>query len=500
MNGKSVGDREHKAPSIRKNYAYNLIYQVMALLTPFITTPYISRVLGADGVGVQSYTNSVAQYFIIFAALGTASYGQREIARNRDDRRARSRIFWEIELLCAGTTALCVIIWGAVIGMSEEYAPFYAVLTMNIIAVAFDISWFFGGLERYGVIALRNIMFKLLCIVMMFLLVRRREDLLIYMGLIAATTLLGNLSMWGALRGEIERPCLREIRPWRHLKETLVYFVPTIATSVYTMLDKTMLGWYTGESKTQNGYYEYATGFINMAKVLILSFNAVMSARMSYLFAEENRGEIREKLKGALDFVLFLAIPMVFGMAAIAPDFVPWFLGAGYEPVVTLMYVCCPLILIVGLSDYMGSQILTPAGRRAESGKVIVAGAAFNFALNLVLIPRFKAMGAAAASVMAEIFITSMYFRLSRDYLKLSWLILPGLKRLAAAFVMYVAVVRIGALLTGIHASLLTALEIGVGTAVYFALLCILRDDFLLSRKGFALRAGNERTGEQDGE
>ena len=133
-----------KAPSVRKNYIYNLIYQVMTLITPFITTPYISRVLGADGTGVQSYTNSVVQYFAILAALGTASYGQREIARHRDEIKIRSRLFWEIEVLCMATTAACLIIWLFVIGFAREYRPYYVVLTMTLLAVAFDISWFFG--------------------------------------------------------------------------------------------------------------------------------------------------------------------------------------------------------------------------------------------------------------------------------------------------------------------------------------------------------------------
>ena len=146
-------------------------------------------------------------------------------------------------------------------------------------AVAFDISWFFGGLEQYSLIVLRNTAVKLVGIAMLFLFIREKEDLLLYVALTAATGLLGNVSMWGYLKGQVEKPVLKELRPLRHLKETLVYFIPTIATSVYTILDKTMLGWFSGENKSQNGYYEYATGFVNMAKILIMSFNAVMSAR-----------------------------------------------------------------------------------------------------------------------------------------------------------------------------------------------------------------------------
>ena len=376
-----------KAPSVRKNYIYNLIYQVMTLITPFITTPYISRVLGADGTGVQSYTNSVVQYFAILAALGTASYGQREIARHRDEIKIRSRLFWEIEVLCMATTAACLIIWLFVIGFAREYRPYYVVLTMTLLAVAFDISWFFGGLEQYS---LRNTAVKLVGIAMLFLFIREKEDLLLYVALTAATGLLGNISMWGYLKGQVEKPVLKELRPLRHLKETLVYFIPTIATSVYTILDKTMLGWFSGENKSQNGYYEYATGFVNMAKILIMSFNAVMSARMSYLFGTGRMEEIHKRFQDSLDFVLLMAMPIMLGLAGIAAQFIPWFLGNGYLPVTFLMYVCSPLVLVVGLSDCIGSQILTPGGKRAQSGKVIVAGAMVNACLNFLLIPHFE--------------------------------------------------------------------------------------------------------------
>ena len=470
-----------KAPSVRKNYIYNLIYQVMTLITPFITTPYISRVLGADGTGVQSYTNSVVQYFAILAALGTASYGQREIARHRDDMKDRSRLFWEIEILCGATTAACLLIWLFVIGFAREYRPYYIVLTMTLTAVAFDISWFFGGLEQYSLIVLRNTAVKLVGNAMLFLFIRKKENLLLYVALTAATGLLGNISMWGYLKGQVEKPVLRELHPLRHLKETLVYFIPTIATSVYTILDKTMLGWFSGEDKSQNGYYEYATGFVNMAKILIMSFNAVMSARMSYLFGNGRMEEIHQRIRESLDFVLLMAMPIMLGLAGIAAQFIPWFLGSGYLPVTFLMYVCSPLVLVVGLSDCIGSQILTPGGKRAQSGKVIVAGAVVNACLNFLLIPHFQASGAAAASVAAECFITALYLWLGRDFIKLKMLVTYGWKRLFAAVVMLGAGVWTGLFLEQIRGlgPITTFIQIGTGAAVYFVVLLAMRDSFL---------------------
>ena len=470
-----------KAPSVRKNYIYNLIYQVMTLITPFITTPYISRVLGADGTGVQSYTNSVVQYFAILAALGTASYGQREIARHRDDMKDRSRLFWEIEILCGATTVACLLIWLFVIGFAREYRPYYIVLTMTLTAVAFDISWFFGGLEQYSLIVLRNTAVKLVGIAMLFLFIRKKEDLLLYVALTAATGLLGNISMWGYLKGQVEKPVLRELHPLRHLEETMVYVIPTIATSVYTILDKTMLGWFSGEDKSQNGYYEYATGFVNMAKILIMSFNAVMSARMSYLFGNGRMEEIHQRIRESLDFVLLMAMPIMLGLAGIAAQFIPWFLGSGYLPVTFLMYVCSPLVLVVGLSDCIGSQILTPGGKRAQSGKVIVAGAVVNACLNFLLIPHFQASGAAAASVAAECFITALYLWLGRDFIKLKMLVTYGWKRLFAAVVMLGAVVWTGQFLEQVRGlgPITTFIQIGTGAAVYFVVLLAMRDSFL---------------------
>lgn len=466
------------SPSIHLNYIYNLIYQVLTLLTPLITTPYISRVIGPDGTGVQSYTNSIVQYFAIVAALGTTSYGQREIARHRDDQEMRSRLFWEIEILCAITTSICLAVWAGVILFSETYTYFYLVLTMNLMAAAFDISWFFGGLEQYGMIVTRNIIVKLTGIVCLFAFIKEKEDLLLYVALLAATTLFGNMSMWGYLKRFLTKVDIHSLRIKRHLKETIVYFIPTVATSVYTILDKTMLGWFTGNDKSQNGYYEYAAGIVNMGKVLIVSFNTVMSSRMSYLFAEKKRQEIQRMIEASVDFVLLIGMPVMMGLAGIASEFIPWFLGDAYRPVAALLYVCSPLILIVGFSDCMGSQILTPSGKRAQSGKVIVAGAVINAFLNRMMIPRFQAAGASIASVIAEIFITGAYLWLCRDYIRFSVIWKSGWKRCLAAVFMFFFVVWLGTRMdTGPAA---TFVQIGAGAVLYFAVLFVMRDKFLV--------------------
>lgn len=473
MFGKKKSHDYERTPSVRENYTFNLLYQVLTLLTPLLTTPYVARILGADGTGVQSYTNSVVSYFAILAALGTASYGQREIARSRKDRQERSRVFWEIELLCAGSTLICLAAWLALILVSSHYTSYYMVLTLTLVAVAFDVSWFYGGMEQYRLIAVRNMLVKLAGIAVLFLLVKKKDDLLLYVGLLAATGFLGNVSMWGYLGRYVDFVPLKELKIRRHIRQTLIYFIPTVATSIYTVLDKTMLGAMT-EGKSQNGYYEYATGFVNMAKILLISFNTVMSARMSYLFAEEDYEEIDRRKEGALRFVLLLGLPITFGLMGIAGTLIPWFLGDGYEGVIGLLAICSPLVMIVGFSDFMGSQLLTPSGQRGRSSKAIVAGACANVCLNLILIPKFAAAGAALASVAAECLITGLYFYLCKDYLKVSMVLRCGYKNLIAALVMYAGVRMIGTAL-GPH-MWSTLLQIIGGAGIYGVLLLVLKD------------------------
>ena len=185
-----------KTPSIKYNIILSTIHQILTMIVPFITAPYVARVLGADGVGIYSYTSSIQMYFSMFAALGTVSYGTREIARYREDSTVRSVLFWNIELLTIVTTIICMGIWIIWIFISNDYRIYYLVLTLNLAAVVFDISWFYKGLEQFKYIVVQNLFFKILGIVMLFTFVREKDDLVVYIAIMSLVTLLGNASMW----------------------------------------------------------------------------------------------------------------------------------------------------------------------------------------------------------------------------------------------------------------------------------------------------------------
>ncbi|MDY5578092.1 MAG: flippase [Lachnospiraceae bacterium] len=461
-------------PSVKKNFLYSIIYQILNVLTPFITAPYVSRVLGAEGIGIQSYTASVQQYFLMFAVLGTLSYGAREISMNRHDPYKRSKLFWEIELMVITTTTVALLGWFWLIFFTTKYRIYYMVLTIGIIASVFDISWFFNGMEQFKITVIRNSIFKILGILCLFIFIKSNKDLLLYIFIVAVSNLISNFSLWPYMKRYLIKVNPKKLELKKHFKETLIYFVPTIATSVYTVLDKTLLGLITSDV-TQNGYYQQAEKIINLAKSIVFtSINAVVGVRNSYLFAEKQFDEIHQRIKTSFEFIFFMGFGCCFGIMGVAKSFVPMFFGPGYDPVVGLLYIFCPIIVIIGISNCLGSQYYTPCGKRKQSANYLIVGAVVNLYLNLLFISRFGAYGAAVASVIAETVITVLYVKFSDGYGNIKLLIDTGAKKLIAGIGMFVVVYLMNNI--QVNSLVLVVAQVMVGAVVYGLLLVLLRD------------------------
>ncbi len=464
-------------PSIKKNYIYNTLYEILAIISPLITAPYVSRIFEADGVGIYSYTNAITSYFTMFAALGVKSYGQREIAQHRDNKQECSKLFWELEIMCISTTLICLLVWVMLIIFSNSYSIYYMILTMTVVATAFDISWFWGGQEQYKFIVIRNSIIKIAGIILLFTFVHKKSDLLLYIALIAGTGLLGNISMWSYLPKFLTKVDFRSLNVKRHYKETMIYFIPTIATSIYTMLDKAMIGWITNND-SENGYYEQATKIIHICKTIVFSINTVVSSRMSYLFIQKKHDEILKKMKTTMNFIFLIATPIVFGLIGVSSNFVPIFFGKGYEKTVTIIMVMAPLLIIIGISNCLGSLYFTPSGQRARSNKAIITGAVINLICNSFLIYLFASIGAAIASVIAEMTITLMYIFMAKDFFSPKYIISFMWKRITAATVMLAAIIAIG--LLQFEQITVLVIQICGGAAIYFIMLLVLKDKFML--------------------
>lgn len=468
-----------KVLSLKKNFALSSAYQVLLLASPFVTAPYVSRVLGADGIGIYSYTRSIQMYFSLFATLGTASYGAREIARERDSAENRSKLFWEIEILSVFTSLVCLAFWFLfVCFFSKEYKIFFLIFTLNILAVMMDISWFYTGLEQFKYTVGINSFFRILGIVLQFLLIKRHDDLWVYIAIMALTNFLGNLSMWIPLNLFLVKVELRSLKILPHLKETIVYFIPAVSTSLYTLLDKVLIGFLT-RSPEQNGYYEQATQIENAGKTLaFVSLNSVVGSRISYLYKSHRIEEIKERIKTSIKYILFMGCAVAFGIASCAPTFVPWFFGAEYKGAVPLLQMMIPLVVVIGISGCLGSHYYTPSGKRLKSAMFILTGAVVNIVLSVLLIPCFKAAGAVIGSFSAEVLITSLYVANCDGVMTFRKLFMSGWKNLASGLVMFCLIFLLNR--WNVFELLRLFVQVVLGMSVYILLLFFMKDEFVL--------------------
>lgn len=402
--------------SLKKNYIYNLIYQLSVIIIPLITTPYISRVLNADGVGIYSYTLSIVTYFSMFATLGVALYGQLEIAACRDDKYQRSKTFWEILIARTITSIIIIIIYMIYIFFNNKYKTMYLILSINIISTMIDISWYFQGIEKFKLTVTRNLIVKIIGTVLIFIFVKKSNDLFKYAFILQGTILIGNSTLFFYLKKEIQKIKIKELKFYIHWKKSIVYFIPTFATSIYTVLDKSMIGWITG-SEFQNGYYEQAHKIEQTLVTVVTSLAVVTMPRIKYLVKNKMNKEAIVIINNAMEFIIFIAVPMTFGLFIISDNLVPFFLGEKFTECIPILKIFSVLMTIVGLDNTIGKQCLMAAGKQSQFNIGVVCGAILNFILNIILIPKFNALGAAIASVSAEIVILLIFIYYSRELL-----------------------------------------------------------------------------------
>lgn len=394
-----------KKSSVAKNYVYNLIYQILVLILPLITTPYISRVLGPEGTGIYSYTISITTYFILFGSLGISMYAQREIAYVQEKIEIRSKIFWEVIIIRFITLSISMIIFYFTFASKGEYSVYYKILLLEILANCFDISPFFQGMEEFKKIIMRNLIVKIISVISIFIFVKTANDTKNYLLIYALSTFIGNISLWFYLPKYIKIIPVKDLTFMKHIKPTITLFIPQVATQIYTVLDKTMIGSMVVD-KSEVGYYEQSQKIVKILLTLVTSLGTVMLPRIANKFANGKKEEIKENIYNSFQFVYLLAIPMVFGVISVSDIFVPLFLGSGFEKSAIIMCIISPIILIIGLSNVIGTQYLLPTKRQKQYTISVVIGAISNLILNAILITKFLSIGAAIATVFAELMVT----------------------------------------------------------------------------------------------
>lgn len=466
--------------SVTKNYVYNVLYQVLMIILPIVTTPYISRVLGAENIGIYGYTLSISAYFILFGSLGMTLYGQREIAYNQKNKKEYTKIFEEVLIMRLITMIISIAIFYFTLVLHGQYKEYYKILILEILANAIDISWFLQGLEEFKKTVSRNLIIKILSIIAIFAFVKTKNDLYIYFIIYVLSILFGNLSLWLYLPKYLEKVKLKELNIFRHLKPAIILFIPQIAIQVYTILDKTMIGLII-MNKSEVGYYEQAQKLVKMALSLITSMGLVMMPRVASTYEEGNKNIVIEYMYKSFNLVYFLAFPMIIGLLTVSSTFVPWFFGEEYNKVAMLINIISPIILFIGLSNAIGNQYLLAIKRQKEYTISVLCGALINLVMNSMLIWKLGALGASIGTVIAELTVTVVQLFYVRKEFNLKKIFKMSIKYCFSSLLMYIILIILNVTLISKVNS--PAIQIGtdiiIGILIYFSTLIILKDNFV---------------------
>lgn len=466
-----------KKKSIAKNYIYNVLYEILAIIIPLITTPYLSRVLHAENIGIYSYTISIVTYFILFGSLGIAMYGKREIAYLQNDIEKRSKTFFEIFILKFISLSISMMVFYFTFCMSGEYSFYYKILLLEVFANLVDISWYFQGIEEFKRTVTRNIIVKFISTISIFIFIKTQNDLWKYFLIYVLSTLLGNLSLWLYIPKYVIKIKTNELSIKKHLKPTIMLFIPQIATQVYTVLDKTMIGSIISD-KSEVGFYEQAQKIIKLLLTLATSFGTVMMPRIASTFVNGTKDQIKKYLNNSFAFVTMISFPLMFGMISISSKFVPIFYGNGFEKVDILLCIISPIIVLIGLSNVIGVQYLLPTKQQNKYTLSVIVGAVVNFILNIILIKKYASIGASIATVLAELCVTMVQILLVRKQIKLKDIIKLSYKYFIASLIMFFISLTIGNYMN--NNVLCIIIQIVISALLFFAILFVLKDKFFI--------------------
>ena len=471
---------------LKRNLLINVSYQLLVVLIPLVVAPYVSRTIGPEGVGIYTYTFNFAYCFALVGMLGVSNYGNRTIAAVGEDKLLRSRNFWNIwaiQILMSLAACSAYGIWCLTAGQDASGIAWVQLIT--VACSLFDISWFFFGIEKFQITVGRNLVVKLLNMALIFTLVKGEGDLAVYSLIMVGGNLLNNLLLLPFLKKEIVfvRPTFREMK--QHIKPMVVLFFPVVAVSIYKIMDKVMLG--ALSTTTQTGFYEYAEKIISLPVTLITAVGAVMLPRLSAMLGKNEQSQAMRLTQITMEVMMALTCAMAWGIFAIAMEFAPAFFGAEFTWSGVVMMGLAPSVICQSWANVIRTQYLIPA----KMDKVYVSstwiGAVVNLVMNLLLIPRFQALGAALGTLCAEFAVAAYQTVQARRGLPVGKYMSAVIYYLVPSGVM-VALIRLIARTSGLEGFGLIAAEVAGGGLIY----CILALPYMYLRFRKLKQAGAE--------
>ena len=446
---------------------YNLFYQLLSIIAPLITTPYITRILGSERIGVHSYYYSVAVYFSLFILLGLNNYGTRTIASCGNNKVEFSKNFINIyvfQLFCGAVVSILYLLYAM---LFSDNSIVSLILYIYVFGAILDINWFFFGLELFRLTSLRNILIKFLSVLAIFTFVKTENDLYIYTLIISLSYMLNQLFLWTFLKKYVTftKPHLAEIK--KHIKPDLTLFLTVLLVSLFKIMDKIMLGIMSGYNEV--GFYEASEKIIAIPLSIITALGVVMLPRSSNFASNNDVPGLKKYIKISIVFAMFISSSMCFGIMSVSKEFIPLFYGEGFDECVYIYIALLPSCIFLAFANVIRTQYLLP--NKMDRSYIISAalGAVANIVVNLLLIPSMGAVGAAIGTFVAEAAVCVYQVCSVRKYLDTTSYISASIPFIVSGIIMFIILYFFIPDMMNMPVSLI--IKVVCGILIYFSLL-----------------------------
>lgn len=466
---------------IIRNYLFNLSYQLFTIIIPIVTVPYISRSLGPDAIGVNAYTNSIMTYFILLANVGLSLYGNRTIAYFRNDEEQRSKKFWEIAILKIVMMLISIGAFFIFCSFYDKYRLLLLAQSVQLVAVGFDISWFFVGIEDFKKTVTRNILVKTVSLICIFTFVKSPDDLMLYILINGTATLLGNLTLWTYIKRYVKKTKIKlsDIKP--HIIPVLSLFLPQLATNMFMTLNRLFLG--TFSTLTQTGYFDNADKIVRIFLAFITALGTVVFPRIANYYKEGKQKEIEKFVEYAFNLVSLISIPIAIGVFIVSKPFSNLFFGSQFSGINIVLSILIFELIFMSWSSIIGQQFMVAINQIKGLTTSMIVSIILSSIGSVVIIPKYGANGAASMSVFAEFIIIAVQLYFVKNILNLKIIFQEIWKFFLSAFFMLVSCLifmKLIANMTDIYQLLILSV---IGVVTYIFGLLILKPKVLLEIK-----------------
>lgn len=453
-----------------KNYLYNLSYQILTIILPIITVPYVTRIFTSEALGNYGFYNSIVSYFSLFAMLGIGIYGTKQIAAANDV----SSTFWNIYAIQLIASILAISVYViAILSIPQMRGIIPLILGIVLFTKMFDISWLFAGKEDFKKITLRNTVVKVTGVMSIFTFIRSNEDLFLYVFLIVVFDFLGQVVMWIPVKKFIKRPSFNMKIMKKNLHPIVLLFLPQVAISLYVVLDRTLLGFLGSYSDV--GIYEQGQKLISILLTVVSSLGTVMVPRVANLLFERKDKEAQNMVKFSFILYNLIIFPMIFGLIAVNEVFVKFFLGKNFQDVKYVLYIIVFNIMFVGWTNILGYQVLVVRNKNKEFMLSTTIPAFVSVAVNIAVIPLFGYIGASITAVIVELLAFTIQWYYCRNIINKNLLFNKDLAKIICSSLVMFGAVMLCKMALGLDGIIGLIIYLAVGGISYLGMLFLLK-------------------------